>query len=418
MTEFVIHGGRKLKGSIAVQGSKNGALPLLAAALLVCGEVVIENCPQLSDVDCALDILTYLGCTAGRSGNSVAVDCTGMCAHDIPERLMKRMRSSVVFLGAILARAGCAEMTMPGGCMLGPRPIDYHLDALRALGAEIAAEGERLLCRADSLRGCDLFLPFPSVGTTENAMLAASAAQGTTRIMNAAREPEILDLAGFLNAIGIPVRGAGTTVIEVEGGCRTHGARYTVATDRIAAGTYLCAAAACGGTVEITNARPEHMAALTNALRRAGCDILEKPGYMRLTAPSHIAPVGIVETRPYPGYATDMQPPLMALMCTAEGTSVFIENIFESRYNHMEQLRRMGADIQSEGRFAAVHGVARLTGAPVTAPDLRAPAALVTAALGAYGRTEISHIDHLERGYERMDETLRRLGADVIRREQ
>lgn len=417
MTEFVINGGRKLRGSIAVQGSKNSALPLLAATLLVCGEVVIENCPELSDVDCALEILTYLGCTVDRCGHSVAIDCTSMHAHDIPERLMKRMRSSVVFLGAILARAGRAEMTMPGGCMLGPRPIDYHIDALRALGADIDSEGDRLICRACRLCGCDVFLPFPSVGTTENAMLAASASRGSTRIMNAAREPEIQDLAGFMNAIGIPVRGAGTSVIEVEGGIRTHGTHYAVMTDRIAAGTYLCATAVCGGTVELTNARPEHIEALTGALRRAGCEILEKPGYCKLTAPSHIAPVGIVETRPYPGHATDMQPPLMALMCTAAGTSVFIENIFESRYNHIVGLRRMGADIQNEGRFAAIHGVSRLTGCPVTALDLRAGAALVTAALGAYGETSVSHIEHLERGYERMDEVLCGLGADVIRRE-
>ena len=417
MTEFVINGGRKIRGSIAVQGSKNSALPLLAATLLVCGEVVIENCPELSDVDCALEILTYLGCAVNRCGSRVVVDCTGMHAHDIPERLMKRMRSSVVFLGAILARTGRAEMTMPGGCMLGPRPIDYHIDALRALGADIVNDGDRLICRACRLCGCDIFLPFPSVGTTENAMLAASASRGSTRIMNAAREPEILDLAGFMNAIGIPVRGAGTSVIEVEGGVRAHGTQYTVMTDRIATGTYLCAAAVCGGTVEITNARPDHLEALTSALRHAGCDITERPGYLKLAAPSRIAPVGIIETRPYPGYATDMQPPLMALMCTAAGTSVFIENIFESRYNHIEELRRMGADIQSEGRFAAIHGVSKLTGCKVTALDLRAGAALVTAALGAYGETSISHIDHLERGYERMDETLCSLGADIIRRE-
>ena len=417
MTEFIINGGRKIHGSIAVQGSKNSALPLLAAALLVCGEVVIENCPALSDVDCALEILTYLGCAAARSGNTVTVDCTGMNAHDIPERLMKRMRSSVVFLGAILARTGRAVMTMPGGCMLGPRPIDYHIDALRAMGADIMIDGERLLCRAGRLEGCDLFLPFPSVGATENAMLAASASRGSTRIMNAAREPEIQDLAGFMNAIGVPVRGAGTSVIEVEGGVRTHGARYTVMTDRIAAGTYLCAAAVCGGTIEITNAVPAHLESLTAPLRQAGCEIAVEPGLVRLTAPARIGSVGVIETKPYPGYPTDMQPPLLALMCTAEGTSVFIENIFESRYNHIEELRRMGADIRSLGCFAAVHGVSKLTGAAVAARDLRAGAALVTAALGAVGETCIRHIEHLERGYERMDAVLCALGADVVRRE-
>lgn len=416
MTEFLINGGRKLRGTIAVQGSKNSALPLLAAALLVCGEVVLENCPALSDVDCALEILTYLGCRAERCGSAVVVDATGMHACDIPERLMKRMRSSVVFLGAILARAGRAEMTMPGGCMLGPRPIDYHLDALRALGADIDFCGDRLLCRACRLHGADICLPFPSVGTTENAMLAAAACRGRTRIRNAAREPEIVDLAGFMNAAGIPVHGAGSSSIEVIGGGRPHGIEYPVMTDRIAAATYLCAAAVTGGEIELTNGNVMHLRAVTDALIRAGCTLTVDGSRMRLRAPSVLRAVGVIETGPYPAYPTDMQPPLLALACTGKGTSVFLENMFESRYNHVEELRRMGADIIMDGRFAAIHGVSRLRGAAVSAPDLRAAAALVTAALGAEGKTTVSHIDYLDRGYARMDEVLSSLGADVIRR--
>ena len=417
MTEFLINGGRKLRGAIAVQGSKNSALPLLAAALLVCGEVVLDNCPALSDVDSALEILTYLGCRTERRGSAVAVDATGMHACDIPEHLMKRMRSSVVFLGAILARAGRAEMTMPGGCMLGPRPIDYHIDALRALGADIDFCGDRLLCRACRLRGAELLLPFPSVGATENAMLAATACQGVTRIRNAAKEPEIVDLAGFLNAIGIPVQGAGTSVIEVTGGSRLHGVCYPVMTDRIAAGTYLCAAAVTGGEIELTNIDPAHLRALTDALLRAGCTITVNGSRLRLRAPKILRSVGIIETGPYPAYPTDLQPPLLALACTGKGTSVFLENMFASRYNHIGELRRMGAEILTDGRFAAIHGVSRLTGTAVSAPDLRAAAALVTAALGADGKTTISHIDYLDRGYAHMDEVLASLGAEVRRRE-
>jgi len=400
-----------------VQGSKYRALPLLAAALLVCGEVVLDNCPALSDVDAALEILTYLGCRAHRCGSAVTVDATGMHACDIPAHLMKRMRSSVVFLGAILARAGRAEMTMPGGCMLGPRPIDYHIDALRALGADIDLCGDRLLCRACRLRGAELLLPFPSVGATENAMLAAAACRGLTRIRNAAREPEIVDLAGFLNAIGIPVRGAGTPVIEITGGSRPHGVRYPVMTDRIAAGTYLCAAAVTGGEIELTNANPLELRALTDALLRAGCTLTVNGSRLRLHAPRNLRAVGIIETGPYPAYPTDLQPPLLALACTGKGTSIFLETMFASRYNHIEELRRMGADILTDGRFAAIHGVPRLTGAAVSAPDLRAAAALVTAALGANGETTISHIDYLDRGYARMDEVLSSLGAEVCRRE-
>ena len=417
MTEYRINGGRRLQGSIAVQGSKNSALPLLAATLLVPGEVTLENCPTLRDVDCALEILNYLGCTVSRCGSTVTVDSRGLSRWDIPAELMKRMRSSVVFLGAILARAGCAVMTVPGGCMLGPRPIDYHLDALRALGARVVIEGERLLCRASRLKSCDLLLPFPSVGATENAMLAASACRGTTCILNAAREPEIRDLAGFLNGVGIPVSGAGTPVIRVEGGRRPVPGQYAVMPDRIAAGTYLCAAAVCGGDIELTNAVPAHLEALTAPLTRAGCEIGITGSCLRLTAPKRLRSLGIIETQPYPGFPTDMQPPLLALSCTAEGTSVFIENIFESRYNHIAELRRMGADIRSQGPFAAVCGVGHLEGAAVTARDLRAGAALVTAALGAAGETVVSRIEHLERGYEGMDQVLCGLGADVTRRE-
>ena len=418
MTEYRINGGRRLHGSIRVQGSKNSALPLLAAALLVRGEVVIENCPDLLDVDCAMDILTYLGCRAARCGHTVTVDSSGMNRCDIPGTLTKRMRSSVMFLGAVLARSGQAEMNLPGGCMLGPRPIDYHVDALRALGAEITLSGDRLSCRAVRLRGCDILLPFPSVGATENAMLAASACHGDVCILNAACEPEIADLAGFLSAVGIPVHGAGTSVIRVEGGRRTHKASYSVMPDRIAAGTYLCAAAVCGGSVELAGVLPEHLTAVLEPLRRAGCEITASGNSLSLAAPERIGPLGIVETQPYPGYPTDMQPPMLALACTASGTSVFIENIFESRYNHIDELRRMGADIRSEGCFAAVSGVRVLSGGVVTARDLRAGAALVTAALGASGETVILRMEHLERGYEQMDVRLCELGADVARTER
>ena len=406
-----IEGGRPLEGSIKVQGSKNSVLPILAASLLAGGVSVIRNCPDLSDVDVSVRILRHLGCRAFREGGCVVVDPAGMDRFDIPDCLMREMRSSVVFMGAILARTGSAELTYPGGCELGPRPVDLHLSALRSLGAEIDETGGRIICRAAHLRGGAVHLATPSVGATENAMLAASRADGETVITNPAREPEIVDLQDYLRKLGIDVSGAGGPVITVRG-ARAHGsAEHSVLPDRIVAATWLSAVCSAGGEVELTDCVPEHFGTVTEALEALGAQVRagESSAVIRVSRP--LRAIRPVSTAPYPGFPTDAQPPLMAAALKAEGTTVFVENIFDNRYGHVEELKRMGADVRVSGRTAIVCGVPHLHGAAVRATDLRGGAALAVAALGAEGVSEISEVAHLRRGYERMDEALRSLGA-------
>lgn len=412
MGYITIEGGVPLRGEVTVQGAKNSVLPILAAALLAGDVCRIEGCPHLSDVESAADILRYLGCTVQWDGGDLLVDSTTLTRCDIPQTLMRRMRSSVIFLGAILARCGWAELSYPGGCELGPRPIDLHLSALRALGADIDDAGGTLRCRARRLTGCQIVLATPSVGATENAMLAACGAEGETVICNAAREPEIADLQAFLCAMGAEVRGAGGSVITVTPRA-LHGCVHRVIPDRIAAATYLCAAAAAGGDVTLRSTEYRHLAAVTTALQQAGCAVECGEGYIQLTRTGPLKAVPPVRTAPYPGFPTDAQAILMAALLRAQGTTVFVENIFQSRYRHVPELTRMGADIRTEGRVAVVCGVTRLHGTDVVATDLRGGAALAVAGLSAAGSTTVQGVGHIHRGYEDLPRDLRALGARI-----
>ncbi len=414
MSAYVIEGGRALDGSVQIHGAKNSVLPILAACLLAPGACVIQNCPRLSDVEASLAILRHLGCRAERQGEAVVVDASAPTRFDVPDRLMREMRSSVIFLGAILGRMGQARLCAPGGCELGPRPIDLHLAAIRALGGTVEEQGGSLLCRGQ-LRGADIVLSLPSVGATENAMLAAVCAQGTTTITNAAREPEIVDLQGFLQALGANVRGAGSSVITVEGGIPLHGGSYRVMGDRIVAATYLTAAAAAGGSVEVTGVDWRTLSTVTAVLKEAGCQVASGADRIFLRTEGPLKGVRPVRTAPYPGFPTDAQAPLMAALAGGTGCTVFVENMFESRYRHVDELIRMGADIRVEGRVAVVYGVSRLHGAPVMATDLRGGAALVVAALGAEGTSTVTGLHHIDRGYQSLEYDLQCLGASIRR---
>ena len=414
MNCYQIEGRHPLEGCLAVQGAKNSVLPILAACLLAPGRSVIHNCPDLSDVAATLDILSLLGCRVDRDGDTVTVDANGLCRGEIPDRLMREMRSSVIFLGALLARLGTAELSYPGGCELGPRPIDLHLGALRALGAEIREDQGCLCCRGGRrLRGRELCLSMPSVGATENAMLAACGCPGTTTIVGAAREPEIVDLQNFLRAMGADVSGAGSTAIVIRGGRPLYPARYTIMGDRIAAATYLCAAAAAGGEVELTGVDPNHLSAVLACLEEAGCEIHTRQGGVALACHGPLQGISPVRTAPYPGFPTDAQAILMAALAGGEGATMFVENIFDNRYRHVDELRRMGASIQVAGRVAVVSGVGGLHGACVHSTDLRGGAALVVAALGAEGTTQVCGLKHIHRGYDGLDRCLRQLGAHI-----
>ena len=414
MSYYEIQGGRPLSGSLAIHGAKNSVLPILAACLLAPGQSVIHNCPDLSDVSATLDILRLLGCRADRDGPTVTVDATALCRCNIPEHLMREMRSSVIFLGALLSRMGETELSYPGGCELGPRPIDLHLSALRLLGAEIWEEQGALCCRRGrNLRGRELCLSIPSVGATENAMLAACGCPGLTTVVGAAQEPEIVDLQNFLRAMGAKIDGAGTPTLAIEGGAPLHPAEYWVMGDRVAAATYLCGAAAAGGEVSITGVAPETLTAVLSCLEEAGCTLRTGPDQIVLASSAPLQGIPPVRTAPYPGFPTDAQAILMAALAGGEGATLLVENIFDSRYRHVDELRRMGADIQVAGRAAMVSGVGRLHGAAVRSTDLRGGAALVVAALGAEGATQVSELRHIRRGYQDLDRNFRALGADI-----
>jgi len=415
--KFIVNGGRRLEGELRVHGAKNSALPLLSAAVLAHGETVLHNVPELTDVDAACRILTHLGCRCKRSGGTVTVDATNVSGYEIPDTLMREMRSSIVFLGAVLGRTGRCRLSFPGGCELGARPIDLHLAALRQMGAEIVEEHGYLNCNAaGGLHGAKITLSFPSVGATENILLAAAAAKGFTEIHNAAREPEIVDLAECLGKFGARIVGAGESVITIEGTPRAEPCEHSVIPDRIVAGTYLCAAAITRGELILTDCEPSHMNGFIPVLEAMGARIYTYGGgkmYMsckkRLTAPPTI------RTMPYPGFPTDIQAPFTALCSTVEDTSVFVETIFENRFRHVPELVRLGASIKTEGRVCVVKGVKRLSGAKVCAAELRGGAALVTAALAAEGTSEITGLCYIDRGYESLESALRSVGADIKR---
>ena len=412
-----IRGGKRLEGVIPIHGAKNSALPLLAATLLVPGVSTLHNCPRLSDVSASQAILRHVGCRVTQEEDRVTVDATTLSRDEIPDDLMRQMRSSIVFLGAMVARCGAAAMTYPGGCELGPRPIDLHLAALRRLGVQVEEHHGTIRCTAPKgLQGAEITLSFPSVGATENVLLAACTATGTTVLRGAAREPEIVDLCRFLNTCGARITGAQSGTMVIEGVPDLHPATHRVMPDRIEAATYLAAAAVTGGDVILTRCDLEAPAPVFPALEQAGCRLCRLgEDTLRIVGPERPGRMGVVRTMPYPGFPTDGAAPLVALACTASGTAVFVETIFENRYRYVDELTRMGARIRVDGRVAVVEGVPRLQGAPVACTDLRGGAALVVAALAAAGESTITHLDHLDRGYENLEGCLRAVGADVVR---
>lgn len=415
MPIWTVRGEKELFGSVKVQGSKNAVLPIMAASLLGGGVSHISGCPELLDVDASMEILRFLGCEVHRENGDIYVDSENVSRNYIPHELMLKMRSSVMYMGAILARTREVHLSTPGGCELGSRPIDLHLKALSELGAEVTEEGGLVHCRAKKLKGTHINLDFPSVGATENVMLAACAAEGETVITNAAREPEIEDLQTFLRAKGARIEGAGSSVIRIGGFEPREFTYHKVMPDRIVASTYLCAAAAAGGEIVVENMIPGHINTVLSSLKGMGCGIITGQDYVRIRRFGPLKAGKPVITKPYPGFPTDAQALLMAACLRADGTSVFVENIFENRYRHVPELRRLGADIRTEGRVAMVTGTETLMGAPVTACDLRGGAALVTAALSAAGETRVFDSGHIERGYEDLAGALRALGADVER---
>ncbi len=413
MSIWTVRGRTPLEGSVTVQGAKNAVLPILAACILTGCETELTNCPRLMDVEASLNILRHLGCAVDRCGDVIHIDSTHICACSIPHDLMRAMRSSVIFLGAIAARCGEAWLSMPGGCELGPRPIDLHLGAMRALGAEVSEQGGDIVCHAGRLKGAEIELTMPSVGATENAMIAACAAEGETRIKNAAREPEIVQLQGFLRALGADMDGAGTPEIVIRGFTPRQKVGWRVMPDRIVASTLLCACAGTGGQIELRGVDARDFATVTQTLEAMGCEIRQTSRTLRLRSDGALRAAPVIQTRPYPGFPTDAQPLMMAAALKARGTTVFVENIFPNRYRQAAEMLRMGADIRVQGRVAKVSGVSALHGAAMRSEDLRGGASLVIAALAAEGESAIVDPGHIERGYDGLDTALRALGADL-----
>ena len=415
MSKIAICGGRNLKGELRVQGSKNAALPILAATVLNDKKCELLNCPDLEDVRAALKIISWLGGETAYDKGVAAVSASGIHRYNIPEELMNSMRSSVLFLGPMLARLKKAEISYPGGCSIGLRPIDLHLKAFRQLGVEVEEIGGRVYCSLDKIRSGKVNLLFPSVGATENIMLLCAVSNGETVIVNAAREPEIVDLQNALNSMGAKISGAGSETIRILGVEKLNEMQYNIMSDRIFAVTVLCAVAACGGDVVLKNVDVNHLELMLSMLAGAGCSILAEDDFVRIKCTKRLSGLGKIMTSPYPGFPTDAQALFMSALATADGTSVFVENIFESRYKHVPELIKMGADIIVDGRLAAVTGSNYLQGATVEAQDLRGGAALVVAGLSAIGDTLIGGIRHIDRGYECIEKTFSCLGANIRR---
>ena len=414
MPKLYITGGNKLQGEINLHGAKNSVLPLLSATVLCKGKSVIHNCPKISDVGVSIKILENLGCKCTQEGNTVAVDTDTIDGYNIPDNLMREMRSSIVFLGAIAGRMKRAVVSNPGGCELGPRPINMHLSALRKMGLQIEENHGFLDCNAkDGLTGTELFLPFASVGATENISRAAVLAKGTTVIHNSAREPEIIDLADFLNDAGADIRGAGTDIIVINGVKELYAVEHRVIPDRIAAATYICAAGITRGSIMLNNVEPNHFAVPLNFFKECGCKIICSDSKIYVNALNCINAVSEIKTSVYPGFPTDAGPTMISLLSVANGTSLFVENIFQNRYKYIDELIRLGCNIKTQGNVAVIEGVERLSAASVECTDLRGGAALVVAALAADGTSEINKIYHIERGYENIVDNLARLGADI-----
>ena len=411
MESLTITGGRPLRGTLAVQGSKNAVLPILAATAAISGSFTLSNCPPIRDVAVTRALLEGLGVAVSARGSTLYLDSSGPVGTAPDPALAGRLRSSVLLLGALLARNGAAEIPMPGGCVLGARPLDLHLSGLETLGVRVCCEGGRILCRGKATGGTVL-LRCPSVGATENLILAALGASGPVRILNAAREPEIADLADFLNGCGASVCGAGSPCVTVRP-APLHGASHRVLPDRMEAATWLCAAAATGGELRLVDPRPEQLRPVPEILRRAGCEITEQKTGLCLRAGPLRSP-GTVTTGPYPAFPTDAQAPMMAALLRAEGCTCFSETVFEARFRHVPALRAMGAEIETAGCLARVYGVKKLHGAQIAATDLRGAAAMVIAALSAEGETRITQAWHLDRGYGEFAARLRSLGGEAV----
>ncbi len=412
-----VKGPAKIQGEINIQGAKNSILPLLAASIICKNKTVLHNCPYISDVDTAVKILTHLGCSCKREGKSLEIDTADMKNFDIPHDLMREMRSSIVFLGSIISRFKEAYLSFPGGCEIGARPIDLHLSALEKMGVKIEQSHGVIHCESkDGVKGSSITLSFPSVGATENIILCAAVSQGTTVIENAAREPEILELANFLNKCGAKVRGAGESRIEIEGAKEIYGCEHEIMPDRIVAATYMASAAVTGGELLLKNCPNKSLMSTLSLFEEAGCRIIKDADRMYLCAPKKLEAVKYVRTMPYPGFPTDAQAPIMAMAVLGQGTSVFVENIFENRYKHALELKRMGAKINIEGKVAVVEGVESLWGVPVDARELRGGASLIVAALAAQGETSITGVEYIDRGYEDIVGVLKSLGADIYRK--
>ena len=415
MDKFMIVGGEKLYGSVRAQSAKNSVLPLLAASILTDEQVCIRKIPTINDVENMLHILKEVGCQIKRDRECAVIDSSNAVSHEIPARLTRELRSSVFMLGSVLSRFHRAKISYPGGCDIGIRPIDLHLSGLKRLGVKIVEKDGYIDCEVERLKGTEILLDFPSVGATENIILAAVKAEGITIIRNAAKEPEIVDLQNFLNAMGARVRGAGEGAIVIEGVKRLHGVEYIPLGDRIEVGTYLIAAATCGGEIETDGVPPENIAALLHKLRENGCKIHTKNDKIELSSDGRLKSVNIVETMPFPGFPTDMQAQYCALCATAKGTTLMVENLFETRYRYAAELKRMGADIVIRDRTAIIRGVDKLHGACVAAGDLRGGAALVIAALKAEGQSTVLNLSHVDRGYADFEGKLTALGAKIKR---
>ncbi len=415
MTKYVIHGGKPLCGAVEISGAKNAAVAILPAALLVDGVCRIENIPQISDVTLILNILQELGAdvrTVNRT--TVDIDCSHIRNAGVPDALARKIRASYYFIGALLGRFGSAEVPPPGGCDFGGRPIDQHIKGLATMGAEVEVKGGLIRAKAKDgrLQGNTIYMDMVSVGATMNLIIAATLAQGTTVIENAAKEPHIVDLANFLNSMGASIMGAGTDVIKIKGVDHLLGGIYSIIPDQIEAGTYMAAVTATGGDVLIKNVIPKHLECITAKLMEMGAEIQELDDAVRVSRSGELYRTN-VKTLPYPGFPTDMQPQVAACLCIAQGTSVLTEGVWDNRYRYVDEFRRMGAHIQVDGKIAVIEGVPQLTGATVEACDLRAGAALIIAGLAAQGSTVIGQIQHIERGYEDIVRKLSGIGADI-----
>lgn len=414
MEKIIIEGSHRLVGEVTISGAKNSALAILTAAILADSKCTIKNLPDIRDIAYLKELLLQMGAKVESNKDTMTIDGSCMSKHNVDNDLAKKMRASYYFLGALLCKFKNAEIPFPGGCDIGVRPIDLHIKGLEALGANIKISHGIIKATATELVGTEIYLDFASVGATINIMLAACMAKGVTTIENAAREPYIVDTANFLNAMGAKIMGAGTDVIKIKGVKALHGCEHSIIPDQMEAGTFMAAAAATQGDVLIKNIIPTHLDAISAKLREMGVEITENEDSLRVKSSGRLKAVNI-KTLPYPGFPTDMQQPMSVLLALSDGTAIITESIFESRFKYLDELKRMGAKINVEGRVAVIEGIKQLSGAPVFATDLRAGAAMVVAGLAAEGQTEISNIEHIDRGYEKLEDKLKKLGAKIHR---